>query len=209
MALDTTSYLLGKKKGGGGSGSASWGSITGTLSNQTDLNTALSGKQETLVSGTNIKTINNTSLLGSGDITIQGGGGYDYIIDMRSAKETINIPSSGDAHGNWYIAITDNGILQQLNQIITDGVYDENNRLKPLKVGLYMSLANMEEDSAFMSSVGVSDDTYWSLDESNFGEYLSYDIIFLCSWAGLSYIALHCNKDHENISWFVGGKVGL
>ena len=31
--------------------------------------------QETLVSGTNIKTVNNTSLLGSGDITIEGGGG--------------------------------------------------------------------------------------------------------------------------------------
>ena len=35
------------------------------------LSTALSGKQATLVSGTNIKTINSTSLLGSGDITVQ------------------------------------------------------------------------------------------------------------------------------------------
>ena len=32
-------------------------------------------KQAALVSGTNIKTINNTSLLGSGNITISGGGG--------------------------------------------------------------------------------------------------------------------------------------
>ena len=31
--------------------------------------------QEKLVSGTNIKTINNNALLGSGDITIEGGGG--------------------------------------------------------------------------------------------------------------------------------------
>lgn len=31
--------------------------------------------QETLVSGTNIKTINNESILGSGNITIAGGGG--------------------------------------------------------------------------------------------------------------------------------------
>lgn len=37
--------------------------------------TAVSVKQDTLVSGTNIKTINGTSLLGSGDITITGGGG--------------------------------------------------------------------------------------------------------------------------------------
>lgn len=33
--------------------------------------------QEKLVSGTNIKTINNNSLLGSGNITIQGGGSVD------------------------------------------------------------------------------------------------------------------------------------
>jgi len=33
--------------------------------------TARSTKQDTLVSGTNIKTINNTSLLGSGNITIE------------------------------------------------------------------------------------------------------------------------------------------
>lgn len=32
-------------------------------------------KQDTLVSGTNIKTINNQSILGSGNIDIQGGGG--------------------------------------------------------------------------------------------------------------------------------------
>lgn len=36
---------------------------------------ALEGKQDTLVSGTNIKTINNESILGSGNIDIQGGGG--------------------------------------------------------------------------------------------------------------------------------------
>lgn len=33
------------------------------------------GKQDALVSGTNIKTINGNSLLGSGDITVSGGGG--------------------------------------------------------------------------------------------------------------------------------------
>ena len=39
---------------------------------------ATSTKQDTLVSGTNIKTINNTSILGSGNIDIQGGGGSSY-----------------------------------------------------------------------------------------------------------------------------------
>ena len=36
--------------------------------------TALPNKQDLLVSGTNLKTINNLSLLGSGNIEIQGGG---------------------------------------------------------------------------------------------------------------------------------------
>lgn len=40
-----------------------------------NLQDTLNGKQDTLVSGTNIKTINNISLLGSGNIDIQGGGG--------------------------------------------------------------------------------------------------------------------------------------
>ncbi len=42
---------------------------------ETETDTLLNAKQNTLVSGTNIKTINNNSLLGSGNITIQGGSG--------------------------------------------------------------------------------------------------------------------------------------
>jgi hypothetical protein len=131
----------------GGGGSTTWGSITGTLSSQTDLQTALdgkvdenaaitastktkitydskglvtagadlsasdipsgidaskistgvisnaefdylngltdniqtqfTGKQSTLVSGTNIKTINSTSLLGSGNISVAPATGID------------------------------------------------------------------------------------------------------------------------------------
>lgn len=37
--------------------------------------TAWSAKQDALISGTNIKTINNESILGEGNIEIQGGGG--------------------------------------------------------------------------------------------------------------------------------------
>ena len=62
----TGQQIINAASGGG----ASWGGITGTLSNQTDLQTALNGKQDTLVSGTNIKTINNNSLLGSGNLNI-------------------------------------------------------------------------------------------------------------------------------------------
>ena len=43
------------------------------VSSQKAIKTLINTKQDTLVSGTNIKTINNESLLGSGNITIGGG----------------------------------------------------------------------------------------------------------------------------------------
>lgn len=51
-------------------GGVSWGAITGTLSAQTDLQTILNTKQDALVSGTNIKTVNGASILGSGNLVV-------------------------------------------------------------------------------------------------------------------------------------------
>lgn len=47
-------------------------------------------KQDTLVSGTNIKTINNQSLLGSGNITISGGGGSATDVRINNTSITSN-----------------------------------------------------------------------------------------------------------------------
>lgn len=48
-------------------------SHTHVIGDVTGLQTALDGKQATLVSGTNIKTVNGNSILGAGDLTISGG----------------------------------------------------------------------------------------------------------------------------------------
>lgn len=60
--------ILGKWKNISSSANVGWGAITGTLSDQTDLQNALNSKQDTLASGTNIKTINGSSILGSGNL---------------------------------------------------------------------------------------------------------------------------------------------
>ena len=48
-------------------------------SNGNPVSALLAGKQPTLVSGSNIKSINNESLLGSGNITISGGSGDVFV----------------------------------------------------------------------------------------------------------------------------------
>ena len=52
-------------------------------------------KQDTLVSGTNIKTINGTSLLGAGDISISGGSGSGVQnVFIQEAEPTIDVGTS-------------------------------------------------------------------------------------------------------------------
>ena len=69
----------------------------------TDLNlatkTELSTKQDTLVSGTNIKTINNLSILGEGNISIGGSGGTsDYNqLDNRPSIEGVTLTGNKTA----------------------------------------------------------------------------------------------------------------
>jgi hypothetical protein len=69
-------------------GGSSWGDITGTLSDQTDLQTALDAKQDDLVSGTNIKTINGSSVLGSGNLSISGGAsGIHALLKLTTGQQ--------------------------------------------------------------------------------------------------------------------------
>lgn len=65
------SLTFGTKTYDGSSAQKITASDLGALTSHQDI----SGKQDTLVSGTNIKTINGNSILGSGDLTISGGSG--------------------------------------------------------------------------------------------------------------------------------------
>lgn len=135
----------------GSGGSAAWGAITGTLVNQTDLQTALdgkatsaqgtladsalqptgnggsltgltktqvglsnvdntsdadkpvssatqtalNGKQATLVSGTNIKTVNGSSLVGAGDVSISGTAAWGSVTGTLSDQTDLQTALDG------------------------------------------------------------------------------------------------------------------
>jgi hypothetical protein len=88
--------------------------------------TTFNAKQDTLVSGTNIKTINSTSLLGSGDIVISSSNIYNANGSLTSARTltlntfalTIAGTSSSRFHANGNVGIgttTDAGYKLDVN----------------------------------------------------------------------------------------------
>jgi len=113
------------------SNSSSWGSIGGTLSNQTDLQNALNAKQDTLVSGTNIKTINSTSILGSGNLSItasaagtntqvqfndSGSIGGDAGLTYNKTTNNLNVDGKVDASAFQVNGTAGNGYIDLKHQ---------------------------------------------------------------------------------------------
>lgn len=139
----------------------------------------LSTKQDTLVSGNNIKTINGTSLLGSGDISISSGGSY-------TAGSGISIEGGVISSTNGYLDATTSvyklslsnsdgptvsGVLPKLRLVIEDIVsaidthYGENDGFVPvLVVGMDISdpLTLTPTNSYFSRLFGVYIMTSWT-----------------------------------------------
>ena len=59
----------------------------------TAIGTEIKSKQDILVSGTSVKTINNQSILGSGNITVSGGAGTQNVF-IQETEPIIDIGTS-------------------------------------------------------------------------------------------------------------------
>ena len=97
------------------------GKISGLINSHNTSNSAhtslFDDKQDELVSGSNIKTINNQSLLGSGNISISGGGGgsyiNDYYWDTTNKKIVLDYSNSVDPSNivtNWSDPLSDDKV---------------------------------------------------------------------------------------------------
>lgn len=63
-----------------------------------EISSELSNKQDKLYSGSNIKTINNQSILGSGNITIEAGDGVEQIIFYATENDAYPLTAAEIAH---------------------------------------------------------------------------------------------------------------
>ena len=99
----------------------------------TNVETEINGKQATLVSGTNIKSINSTSLLGSGDVAVQEtlvSGTNIKTINSTSLLGSGDISISASAGGsNTQIQFNDSGAFG------ADSLFNWDNTNKRLGVG--------------------------------------------------------------------------
>jgi len=96
-----------------------WGSITWTLSSQTDLQSALDAKQNTLVSWTTIKTINWESVLWSWDIVISWGSlsWWSSITWTSWTWLTLTVWNSASASTYWQKIIVSNTQTQAVRAL--------------------------------------------------------------------------------------------
>lgn len=96
---------------------------------QDDMSTALAGKQDTLVSGTNIKTINNESLLGSGNLDVDGlpsqtgqSGKFLTTDGTNASWAQVSTPESGADTS--LSNLTDAGKIRIVNNVAPSDTYE-------------------------------------------------------------------------------------
>lgn len=105
--------------------------VAHTVGNNTDtLDNVIDSKQETLVSGTNIKTINNQSILGPGNIDVSGGG---------------STPTDVRVNGT---SITSNDVAD----IQVDGTYDSSNNKIATMSSLPTKVSDLSNDTGFITN---------------------------------------------------------
>lgn len=135
------------------------------------LNTAITNKQDTLVSGTNIKTVNGVSILGTGNIAISGGVGIDdNTISTSSTYSSSKIDSTylkapegrlDIENGrvnlknniNSVYSITNNEVVMELND---DGLrYHDNATNREVNITPYYGAIDQNADPATIKVNGI------------------------------------------------------
>lgn len=169
-------------------GIGAWGSITGTLSNQTDLQSALNAKEATfskgsLIQGSNVTlsgTLSNR-LVGSGDVTISSSGGgvgggsasWGEITGTLSDQSDLNTSLNGKAplggagaSGTWDISITGSAPTLTTSRTINGTSFNGSANITTTNWGTSRTLTLGASGKAVDGSANVS----WTLAEMGAGD---------------------------------------
>lgn len=165
----TTFTVTNGKDGSSGPGSVSWGDIDGTLSDQTDLQTALNAKQNTLTAGNNITISGNTISAKSMFLVTVTRNADDSYRANHSYAEITSVIGNGPA----LPVVLYNGRYHHLYQYGGGGLYFACNRM---------------EDGSYFEYVGITNQNVVTVHTSNPYALRSVDVTLSASdWSGDSY----------------------
>lgn len=133
-----------------------------------------STKQDTLVSGTNIKTINNESILGSGNITVGGGTATDVQINGTSitSSNVANIITQSAYNSSTNkiatmsdlptVPIVNDGTLTiQQNGTTIDSFTANSSSNKTVNITTPTKTSDLTNDSGFITNSALPQDSGW------------------------------------------------
>ncbi len=163
--------------------------------------TALNAKQDTLVSGTNIKTINSTSLLGSGNVSVQ-----PTLVSGTNIK-TINgntILGSGDlVVGGTTPSLAD---VTDVGNTTADVIYFNSNvPIYGINNSSFLGSENLPNGNSYASA---SDETSIGIYDSNQGTFETgfYSKRNIFSESSVSNIILSVSQAHTSIDFTIVAK---
>ena len=187
--------------------------ITGTaqdfaFSSLTGTPTTLAGygitdAQASLVSGTSIKTINGTSLLGSGDVTISASGADLSAVDENYTPDTDNAYDLGIAAGNFLRS----GYFK--TSVVIDNATLTYNADSELQSSATINTYGLTSSSYMTISAGFGGLIFWQERGGNFGGLSGMNGNDEMVWYGSDYSTngptYQLDKDKANLQ--IGGEV--
>ena len=150
--------------------------------------TALDAKQDTLVNGTNIKTVNNTSLLGSGNIQINDGVGFQTITTQQDGTVQITL-TNGDT-----ITVDLNHVHPQYYSKVMESVMPQGGFLPDVVYSLGVLSSNITFALA-PAVVGNTNHYYWTFSTATTAITVTWPTNLI--WANGNVPTIAANKHYE------------
>ena len=157
------------------------------------LETAMNGKQDTLVSGTNIKTINGNSILGEGNLVIEGGD-----VDLSNYYTKTETDTKLGTKQNTLVSGTN---IKTINgeSVLGEGNIEVSGGIKTYEASEIPSVLLKELKDA-VSNV---------LQKKDYGKYTTTDVTpisqFLSNLSNGDYLKLYNGNEHK--LQFIGNKI--